>query len=578
MKFFHVYNEECIKGLEKNNLLNKDSGFKIQHDFPVPVHLLFNQFAAKGSKLYNLVKENHIPLYIDRIAGGSTYFPYTFDKSLIEEYRDLLGDSFLGFQLHESGSNRRLSEWPNVIRAMGSKGPYDLAELKQRFMSSYRTSADGTRLSRLGHDTLEYFATLKYAETIPAFLAEMRELFQRRLDDTSNNILAVDSYYLFTRMQDQMGIRTFMPEVGAQICLMRQAVALARGMAQNAGKTWGTYYECWRADLDENEKISCSMPCYNLDPINEWYLTQEIHPDDFTTHGQNGGSSRLLQERIYYHSLMSGADYLAEEWGLNCSYTDMQTFDLSPYGKLKKDFIDRALELQGVKSVTPFAIVLPKEYECVFVPNPFEVHEFGVHNDRYMDVPLTPEEKDFFGHIEDVLKLFFARNGKTFGTERHVLNNSRYGDVADIIYEDASDKTFDRYEYLIDASPDGRFAKAHPARKVVESGDFAKLTHDMDTLIAQIMPIYADGLHWLVSTDSKGRRFLTVFNNEGNQRTTADGDVINHKFDQKITITLNVPGELRIFKDAREEIHLKKTGENTYCATVSAADFVIFAF
>ena len=177
-----------------------------------------------------------------------------------------------------------------------------------------------------------------------------------------------------------------------------------------------------------------------------------------------------------------------------------------------------------------------------------------------------------------MLKLFFARNGKTYGNESHVLTNSRFGDVADIIYEDAAPETFARYKYLIDASPDGRFAKANPSYKVVETGDFDKLTRDVDTLIAQTMPIYADGLHWLVSTDDKGRRFLTVFNNEGNQRTTADGDVVNHNFDQNVTITLNVPGQLQIFKDAREDIHLEKTGENTYCATVSAADFVIFEF
>ena len=545
----------------------------------MPVHLLFNHFAAKGSKLHSLIKENHIPFFIDRIAGGTTYFRYNFNKELIAEYRNLLGDDFLGFQLHESGSTRRLSEWVNVRQAMGSDGPYDAEELKQKFRHPFLpTAADGTPLYRLGLESPEYFATMKYAHTIPEFLDEMRDLYRRRLEDSANNILTSDSYYLLTRMQDQLGVHSFMPEVGAQICLMRQAVALARGMARAAGKMWGTYYECWRADLDEAGNILCSMPCYNLDPINERYMSQEVHPDDFTSHGKNGGSSRLLQERIYYHTLMSGADYLAEEWGLNCSYTDMQTFDLSEYGLLKKDFIDRALDLQNVQPVVPFAIVLPKEYECVFVPNPFEVHEFGVHNDKYMDVALTPEEKDFFGHIEDVLKLFFARNGKTYGNESHVLTNSRFGDVADIIYEDAAPETFARYKYLIDASPDGRFAKANPSYKVVETGDFDKLTRDVDTLIAQTMPIYADGLHWLVSTDDKGRRFLTVFNNEGNQRTTADGDVVNHNFDQNVTITLNVPGQLQIFKDAREDIHLEKTGENTYCATVSAADFVIFEF
>ena len=48
MKFFHVYNEKCFKGLEKNGLINKDTGFKIQHAFSVPEELKFNKFAAKG--------------------------------------------------------------------------------------------------------------------------------------------------------------------------------------------------------------------------------------------------------------------------------------------------------------------------------------------------------------------------------------------------------------------------------------------------------------------------------------------------------------------------------------------------
>ena len=578
MKFFHVYNEECIKGLEINGLLNKDTGFKIQHCFSVPKERQFNHIAKVGGKLHSLIKENSIPFYVDRIAGGATYYPYSFDKVLIAEYRNLLGDEFLGFQLHESASNIRNSDWPHIMREMGSKGPYDAKLLRQKLISPYAVTPEGEFLVGLSHDTPEHYANCTFAETVPAWMEEVKQMFLRRLRDTDNNILAVDSYYLFTKLQDELGIRTFMPEVGAQIGQMRIAVALARGIARGSRKKWGTYYECWRAELDEHNNFNYCMPCFNLDPINEWYLKQEAHPDDFTTHGPNGGSSRLLQERIYYHTLMSGADYFGEEWGLNCSYTDMQTFDLSPYGQIKKRFIGQALELQNVKAMIPFAIVLPKEYGSVMVMEPFTDYTLGNHSDTYMGIPLTAAEKDFYGHVEDVLKLVFAREEADRGNEGHVLTNSRFGDVFDIIYEDASEETFARYEALIDATPDGRFAKAHPERKVLESSDFAKLSRELNALIARTMPIYADGLHWLVSTDDKGRRFLTVFNNEGNLRTSAHGDTVDRSFDQKVTITLNIPGELKIFKDAREDIRLEKTGENTYCATVSAADFVIFEF
>ena len=51
MKFFHVYNEKAFLGLEKNGMLNKDTGFKIQHAFSLPQEMQFNKLAAKGGRL-----------------------------------------------------------------------------------------------------------------------------------------------------------------------------------------------------------------------------------------------------------------------------------------------------------------------------------------------------------------------------------------------------------------------------------------------------------------------------------------------------------------------------------------------
>ena len=78
MKFFHVYNERCYEGLVKNNLINEDTGFKIQHCFAVPSDLKFNNFASKGTKLHSMIKNDNIPFYVDRIAGGITYHKYDF--------------------------------------------------------------------------------------------------------------------------------------------------------------------------------------------------------------------------------------------------------------------------------------------------------------------------------------------------------------------------------------------------------------------------------------------------------------------------------------------------------------------
>ena len=575
MIFFHVYNEACFKGLEKNGLLNADSGFKIQHCFAVPRERQFNNIAAVGGKLHTMIAEGHIPFYVDRITGGITYFPYSFDKTLIAEYRRLLGDRFLGFQMHESASNRRGAEWPRMIKAMGSKGPYDAAEMRRRMVSKSAVTPDGVHLISLSHDTPEYYANRTYAETIPAFIDEVREMFQRRLDDTDGNILPCDSFYLFTKLQNEMGMRTFMPEVGCQIPLMRLAVALARGMAKANRKKWGAYYECWRSMPDG----TYCMPCFNSDPINEWYLTQETHTDDFTTFGPNGGSSRLLQNRIYHHALMSGADYFSEEWGLNCSYTDMQDFTLSAYGQVKKDFIRTAEKLRGIRAVVPFAVVLPKEYVCVELPGSRGMNAWkcGMHRDQYMRTPLSEEEKAFYGHIEDVLKLIYTRTETRSDSEAHVLTNSRMGDLFDILYEDADESAFAAYSYLIDASGDGAFAKSEVGRKfkVLESGDLDALACEIDRLTAECMPCVADGLLWLVSEDEKGRRYLSLFNNEGNERYLDRGDVLDHTMDRWVKVTFRDEPKPRLVTSSGDGVAVERADDRTLRVFVPAAGFAV---
>ena len=576
MKFFHVYNERCFKGLEKNNLLNEDSAFKIQHVFSMPKEIKFNEFAAKGSKLHSLIKENNIPFYVDRIAGGVTYHEYDFDPDLIREYESILGDWFLGFQHHESASNMAEGVWPRLVNVMGgNEGPYDLEELKEKMLCKVSMD-DGTPLYRFAHGTPEYFANQHLAKSPEEFIEQMRDIYKVMMDRTLGHILPCDSYHMLSKMQLEMGMNTLMPEVGWQISDMRIAVATARGMAEAFGKRWGTYYETWIAAPTEYD---ASMPCFNDDPINEWYLTQEQHGDDFTTHGHAGGSSRLLQKRIYYYSLMSGADYLAEEWGLNCSYTSMETFDLSPYGLVKKEFIDFARNYKTVKAKIPFAIVLPLEYAAVQLHNPFRPYGIGQFKERYLNYPIPDSQRDFNGHIEDVLKLAYVTYGNKYGNEGHVMTNSRFGDLFDIIYEDASDEVFAKYDALIDASPDGRFAaKKGDKYKVFESSNLEKLESDLRAAEKEAMPCTVDKLHWLVSGDADGRRYLSVFNNEGNYRMRPVGDTIDNAADTTVTVTFKGAADINPIKLSAEGVKIHKVDEKTYKIDIPAAQFAIVEF
>ena len=576
MKFFHVYNEKCFDGLVKNNLINEDTGFKIQHAFSVPGELKFNNFAAKGSKLHSLIKEGKIPFYVDRITGGITYHEYEFDKDLIREYESILGDWFLGFQLHESASNISDSDWKRIPEIMGHDGPYDVNELKKALESKLTNVADGKRLYNLSHATPEYYAVQRKAKTTDEFLAQLTDIYKMRMDETLGYMLPCDSYFLMNRLYSSLGVKTFMPEVGWQIADMRIAVASTRATAQNSGKKWGTYYETWIAAPTE---FDASMPCFNDDPSNEWYLSQEQHPDNFTEHGPAGGSSRLLQKRIYYYSLMSGADYLAEEWGLNCSYSDMNTFTLSEYGVAKKEFIDFAVKHKDIKAYVPFAIVLPKEYACIEIHNPFRVRKIGEFSDTYMRILLDDEQKAFNGHVENVLKLMFESYGKRYGNEGHVMTNSRFGDLFDIIYEDDGDEILSKYDTLIDASPDGHIAKMNSAKyRVFTSENLEKLEVEIKARTQEIMPVTVSGLHWLVSSNKNGKRYLSIFNNEGNYRSRPVGDSIDRNADRRVKVSFKESTNLSPLKLCSDEVVIEKSDDNTYYVTVPAAGFAIFEY
>ena len=583
MKFFHVYREDWVEGLEKNGLLNKDSGFKIQHDFPIPRKNLFNEYAAVGTPLYNRIKEGKIPFYVDRIAGGTTFWPgYSFDKALIEEYKNLLGDEFLGFQLHESVSNRRNSDWGKILRATGKRSGFDAEELREKMMSSYAVTAEGEKLVGFSQGTPEEYAKMTYAETVAEFVVEIRQMFEKYMRMTANCILPVDSGMILAKMQAEMGMTAIMPEIGQQISLTRLAVATARGVAETMKKKWGTYYECWRADwFPETKKCAYNMPCFTSDPFNEWYLTQDLHGnDDFTTHGPNGGCSRLLQERIYYHSLLSGADYMSEEWGFRCSYYDTKDYVLTPYGEVKKRFIADSQRIGHVRAVTPFALVLPLDCPCVETTDRLVTHRIGDRRGKYMrNIDLSPAETEYYGHIDNLYTLLFNRTEDTYGNESHALTNGLFGDVFDVIYADAPKEVLAKYEYLIDATAEGKFAKAKEGLgyKILSSADLWGLKAELDRLIPEVMPVFVDGLHWLVSLGADGTRYLTVFNNEGNERTTEKGDTVNHAYDKRVTVTLK-DGSLSVFKSAMGNMNIERADDKTYRVTIPAADFAIFTY
>ena len=574
MKFFHAYNEKYFDGLVKNNLINSDTGFKLQHCFAMPFEQKFNVIAQPDGKLHNLLKGGEYAFYVDRITGGITWHTYNFDKNLIRMYRELLGDDFLGFQLHEIFSNRR-GEWDSIRKKFGDP-PYDLEQFKKENIASFAKLPDGTPLYNTNSDPIEFFAAHKYPESYQDAIADYKDMLRRRMAEVDGLILPCDSAYQGIRIENEMGMKTFMPEVGYQIPQMRQEVAHARGIAENNGKTWGVYYETWSFVGNwENYSIAC----YNDEPGNEWFLSQEEHPDDFTTYGENGGSSRLLQDRIYHYALMAGAHYVSEEWGLNCSYSDMKEFVLSPYGIVKKNFIDFAHKVGKIRPKVPFAIVLPTKYEVFEVGRKIEDREFRQPWDIYLRTKLDAEDTAYFTHIFDVKKYIYGRVNP-IGNEGRTITNSRFGDLFDIIYADAGQDVFNRYEALIDISPDSSFARSGNAGSVpvFETTDLPAMEAGIKEIAKKVLPCTVDCLMWMLSDGEDGTQYLSIFNNEGNDRTPQNGDNISADADQRATVTFKDAGELKVVKSSNENIKLQRVDEKTWYVDMPATSFVILSY
>ena len=278
---------------------------------------------------------------------------------------------------------------------------------------------------------------------------------------------------------------------------------------------------------------------------------------------------------------MSGADYMAEEWGLNCSYNSMVSFELSPYGIAKKDIIDFTQTMGEIKATVPFAIVLPSEYACVEVTDIFGKYERGLRREKYMQKLMSDKERRVINHTDDVLGFIFGRdNDKIFGTEGHTIANSRFGDLFDIIYEDAPDGAFKNYVALIDASIDGGFANAkrNAGYNILTTDDLDKLEVEIKAITEQTLPCTVDSLCWLLSGDECGKRYVTVLNNEGNNRNLITGDDIIREADTNVTIRFKEPAELKCIKHGFDAPTVTKKDSKIYVVTIPSAGYAVFEY
>ncbi len=544
--YFESYHPRVWEGFVRRGFVRSFTGLRFCQNILLPDALKFNRLAALGGAFDRLQRELNCPMYIDRLQGGCNIDTYPYDPQLLTDYRARLGDKFWGFQMHEWMSNYRS----------------DIAKLDRGGCVSWTAEEIEAVIRRdfpvkylfLEAMTQHEMAAIGRPSSASEFYRHARWLYETRTRAVADLIPCDSAYMAFKLELEAMARlnpgrpRRFMPEVGAQTSDSRLQISYARSMAKAYGAEFGVYYEPWGGD-------PFSACCYNRNPMdNEWAIGA---PGDFPfqTQGEGGGSSRSLQRRIHLYGYFSGASFMSEEWGMCNTFRDWQDFEVSPYGRVKQEFLDFVERYPDVgEKLSPVAVVLPRELDVL--QNIHSEDIFGYH----------PADGTLREELERraALRRIFSAAVPMIGTETASLINSEIPDAVDLIHADAS--TLETYRFLVDLS--GGQIPAHLSDRVIPVDRVADVCRGA-------LPCTVDGgLHWMVNRRANGRHFLILFNHSGINRSVTTGEYAIPEATETVTVQLRGGSLLRALEGSTA---VTRDG-NRYRITVPAGDWFLGEF
>lgn len=520
--YFHCYHPDTWEAQIKAGFIDEHAGVRFMQTATLDEKLKFNVLAAKGSPFYNMMLNNPMPMYIDRLQGGCVFEDYKYDWSLVDCYREMLGDKFLGFQMHEWMNNlasdlRRIEEcigeleWTaeNITRTVNEKHPMNYLWLEAQTAQEY-----------------ENCGKINTAEEL---IEATQKLFRKRFDLCRGQLIPCDSYGLAHQTEINTGIKYFMPEVGAQTPDTRVQVAYARGMARTKNTTFGIYYEPWGGK-------PFSTCCYHRENENEWGI-KGLGDLAYEAMGNTGGSSRSLQKRIQLYGYFAGADFISEEWGMCNTFYDWKAFEITPYGQIKLDFLKLIKKYPKEKIGTPYtpvAVVLPKDL-------------FGIaglddgENQTILGYPFSADTAEKMHKIRKSIKALLSNPSDMVGSEARNIINSDIPDCIDIIHEDYINLHKD-YKFFVDQTGNSDFAKNHNCVSVEEAPEVLKMSLPCEV---------SGGVHWFINKTADGW-MLVIFNNSGVERSVEKGEYILPEGTKNAEVRL---------KNSQELVVLENTGK-----------------
>ena len=538
--YFHCYTEELWEGYEKNGLLRENFGIRFMSHIRLPKELTFNELAKKGGKLYNYIKEHKCPLYVDRLQGGISIQSYEYDTDLVEEYKKLLGDNFLGFQMHEWLSNymqdvHKLWEIPEE--------EWNKENIERRLREKYTT-----QFLYLESMPLEEFAAYGKPKDIKSLYNNMTRYYKDRAKKLP--LVPCSSLCFTYPFEAQAGAKIIMPEIGAQVPGMRIQLSFARGVCKAYGITLGAYYEPWGGDVG----TTCT---YHKEHKNEW----RFHHSSRAIVGENGGSSRSLHWRVHLYAYLSGAKMISEEWGGYNTFKDAENYELSEYGLVKKRFLDFVDKYPNIgEKLAPIAAVVSNDLLSLTT-------YWDIEKDarKLFGYELEGEEFEARRSLLLAVDKIFGCNVLMTGSETRSLVNSTVPDAVDMLNE-SDGKPLQNYRYLINLTGDSSFEERY---------NNCISPEEVTEKLEQLLPCkVTGGLHYLVNRRGEDGYYLTIFNHSGVIRTVSDGDTVLYDTQKTAVVQLKDNRTLKPLEGSKN-VSFK---DGKYYVTLTGGDYFFAEF
>ncbi len=348
--FLHTYEStgRYWRALEQAGLIRKTTGIRLVNSPWGDDEHRFNQAARIGGPLHQILSRLRCPFVIDRVTGGSPYLSYPFDGELARAYAELLGNNFLGGQVHEPICNTH-NDWKRFVEA---NAKFEHEAIQTEELRTYFNRANERRWLEYG--TLEDYAGRVHPPDEQAFWPEVQWNIQRNANRFGSHFSCAEGSHwghLAWHLFYKWGAASGFAEVGPWASTDSQfAIASLRGAAKAVRRPWGVFFAPWGP-----------KGCTSFLPAEDWSWRcppEEMNASSWPV-GPELGPSTALQRRIFFHAYLSGAHTLHEEWGAEGNLESWANAKLSSYGHVTKDLLDFQEAHPDVgQPFTPLALVL----------------------------------------------------------------------------------------------------------------------------------------------------------------------------------------------------------------------------